>query len=93
MKRLILLPLTLWATMLSWAVTVPSDFRVMCRDGSVSYFRGVGTELTFNEDGTIDNSDFKILATTDMHLDEDYDLNDKTFDRIFKQILNRLFFL
>ena len=53
MKRLILLPLTLWATMLSWAVTVPSDFRVMCRDGSVSYFRGVGTELTFNDDGTI----------------------------------------
>lgn len=53
MKRLILLPLVLWATMLSWAVTVPSDFRVMCRDGSVSYFRGVGTELTFNDDGTI----------------------------------------
>lgn len=53
MKRLILLPLTLWATMLSWAVTVPSDFRVMCRDGSVSYFRGMGTELTFNDDGTI----------------------------------------
>ena len=53
MKRLILLPLALWATMLSWAVTVPSDFRVMCRDGSVSYFRGVGTELTFNDDGTI----------------------------------------
>lgn len=40
----------------------------------------------YNEDGTIDNSDFKILLTTDMHLDEDYDLNDKTFDRIFKQI-------
>ena len=53
MKRLILLLLALWATMLSWAVTVPSDFRVMCRDGSVSYFRGVGTELTFNDDGTI----------------------------------------
>ena len=53
MKRLILLPLVLWATMLSWAVTVPADFRVMCRDGSVSYFRGVGTELTFNDDGTI----------------------------------------
>lgn len=53
MKRLILLPLVLWATMLSWAVTVPSDFRVMCRDGSVSYFRGVGTKLTFNDDGTI----------------------------------------
>ena len=40
----------------------------------------------YKEDGTIDNSDFKILLTTDMHLDEDYDLNDKTFDRIFKQI-------
>ena len=53
MKRLKLLPLVLWAPMLSWAVTVPSDFRVMCRDGSVSYFRGVGTELTFNDDGTI----------------------------------------
>lgn len=53
MKRLILLSLVLWATMLSWAVTVPSDFRVMCRDGSVSYFRGVGTKLTFNDDGTI----------------------------------------
>ena len=40
----------------------------------------------YKEDGTIDNSDFKILLTTDMHLDEDYDKNDKTFDRIFKQI-------
>lgn len=40
----------------------------------------------YNENGAIDNSDFKILLTTDMHLDEDYDLNDKTFDRIFKQI-------
>ena len=40
----------------------------------------------YNEDGTIDNGDFKILLTTDMHLDEDYDLNDKTFDRIYKQI-------
>ena len=38
------------------------------------------------EDGTIDNGDFKILLTTDMHLDEDYSKNDKTFDRIFKQI-------
>lgn len=40
----------------------------------------------FNEDGSIDNSDFKILSTTDMHTDEDYDLNDKTYDRLFKQI-------
>ena len=40
----------------------------------------------YKDDGTIDNGDFKILLTTDMHLDEDYDLNDKTFDRIYKQI-------
>ena len=39
----------------------------------------------YKDDGTIDNGDFKILLTTDMHLDEDYDLNDKTFDRIYKQ--------
>lgn len=40
----------------------------------------------YKDDGTIDNGDFKILLTTDMHLDEDYDLNDKTFDRILRQI-------
>lgn len=53
MKRLILLSLAFVAAMLSWAVTVPSDFRVVCKDGSVAYFCGAGTELTFNEDGTI----------------------------------------
>ena len=53
MKRLISLSLALVATILSWAVTVPSDFRVIGKDGSVAYFCGVGTELTFNEEGTI----------------------------------------
>ena len=53
MKRLMSLSLALVAAMLSWAVTVPSDFRVMCKDGSVAYFCGAGTELTFNEDGSM----------------------------------------
>ena len=53
MKRLMSLSLALVAAMLSWAVTVPSDFRVVCKDGSVAYFCGAGTELTFNEDGSI----------------------------------------
>ena len=53
MKRLMSLSLAFVAAMLSWAVTVPSDFRVVCKDGSVAYFCGAGTELTFNEDGTI----------------------------------------
>ena len=53
MKRLILLSLAFVAAMLSWAVTIPSDFRVVCKDGSVAYFCGRGTELTFNEEGTV----------------------------------------
>ena len=53
MKRLILLSFVLVTTVLSWALTMPSDFRVVCKDGSVARFCGMGTELTFNEDGTI----------------------------------------
>lgn len=54
MKRLILLSLVLVAAMQSWAdVKVPADFRIVCKDGSVAYFCGQGTELTFNTDGTI----------------------------------------
>ena len=54
MKKLILLPLVLLTTMMSWAnVVVPADFRVITKDGSVAYFRGYGTELTFNEEGSI----------------------------------------
>lgn len=40
----------------------------------------------FNADGTYDTSDFKILTTTDLHLDEDFDLNDKSLELIYKQI-------
>ena len=40
--------------MLSWAIWVaPSDFRVICKDGSIAYYHGWSTELTFDEDGTI----------------------------------------
>ncbi len=40
----------------------------------------------FNDNGTIDNGDFKILATTDMHTDEDYSLNNKTLQLFINQI-------
>ncbi len=40
----------------------------------------------YKDDGTIDNSDFKLLATTDMHTDEDYSLNDKTLQLFINQI-------
>ena len=54
MKRLILLPLALLTTLMSWAIMIsPADFRVITKDGSVAYFCGGGSELTFNEEGTI----------------------------------------
>ena len=54
MKRLILFSLALMTAMLSWAIWVaPSDFRVICKDGSIAYYHGWSTELTFGEDGTI----------------------------------------
>ena len=40
----------------------------------------------YNDDGTIDTGDFKLLATTDMHTDEDYSLNDKTLQLFINQI-------
>ena len=52
MKRLILLSFALMTAMLSWAIwTEPSDFRVICIDGSIAYYHGRGTELSFDEDG------------------------------------------
>ena len=54
MKRMILFSLALMTAMLSWAIWVaPSDFRVICKDGSIAYYHGWSTELTFDEDGTI----------------------------------------
>lgn len=54
MKRLILLPLALLTTVMSWATMIaPADFRVITKDGSVAYFCGFGTELSFSQDGTI----------------------------------------
>lgn len=40
----------------------------------------------FNPDGTYDNSDFRILCTTDLHLDDDYGLNDRTLQHFVNQI-------
>lgn len=39
-----------------------------------------------NSDGTYDKSDFRILCTTDLHLDKDYGLNDKTLQHFVNQI-------
>lgn len=36
--------------------------------------------------GEYDKSDFRILCTTDLHIDTDYELNNKTFDRLIKMI-------
>ena len=52
MKRLMLFSFALMATLMSWAIWVaPSDFRVICKDGSIAYYHGWSTELTFDEDG------------------------------------------
>lgn len=40
----------------------------------------------FNPDGSFDNSDFRILCTTDLHLDDDYTLNDRTLQHLVDQI-------
>ncbi len=40
----------------------------------------------FKEDGSFDTGDFKILSTSDMHTDEDYDLNNKTLQLFINQI-------
>lgn len=40
----------------------------------------------FNDNGTIDTGDFKLLATTDMHTDEDYSLNNKSLQLFINQI-------
>lgn len=40
----------------------------------------------YNDNGTIDNGDFKLLATTDMHTDEDYSLNNKSLQLFINQI-------
>ena len=54
MKRLILFSFALMATMMSWAVLVaPADFCVVCKDGTSVKFPGVGTEMYFNEEGTV----------------------------------------
>lgn len=53
MKRMASLFLAFIVAMMAWAITAPSDFRVVCKDGSVAHFCGTGTELTFSEDKSI----------------------------------------
>ena len=54
MKRLILFSFALVVTMMSWAdMAEVADFRVVCKDGSIAYFSGLDTEMSFNEDATL----------------------------------------
>ena len=54
MKRLILLSLALMTAMMSWAtMTEPADYRIVCKDGTVAYFSGSDTEMTFSEDASV----------------------------------------
>lgn len=54
MKRLILFSCALLTAMMSWAVlALPADFRVVCKDGTSANFSGGGTEMYFNEEGTV----------------------------------------
>ena len=54
MKRLILFSCALLTAMASWAVlAAPADFRVVCKDGTSANFPGIGTEMYFNEEGTV----------------------------------------
>lgn len=53
MKRLIFSCLFL-VTAVSWTfASEPADFRVVCKDGSVAYFSGQNTEMSFNNEATI----------------------------------------
>ena len=54
MKRLILLSFALVLTMMSRALaSEPADYRIVCKDGTIAYFSGSDTEMTFSEDGSI----------------------------------------
>lgn len=54
MKRLILLSCALLTTLMSWAdLAAPADFCVICKDGTSAKFPGIGTEMYFNEEGTV----------------------------------------
>ena len=41
----------------------------------------------FNPDGTYSNEDFKILTFTDLHMDDDFDLNNKTLQLVVDNIV------
>ena len=67
MKRLILFSFALMVTLMSHAMmVVPADFRVVCKDGSVAYFWGGYTTLTFSEDASL------LYITTGAPINADY---------------------
>ncbi|MBR5498473.1 MAG: metallophosphoesterase, partial [Clostridia bacterium] len=39
-----------------------------------------------NPDGSFSDDDFRILCTTDLHIDEDYELNDRTLQHLADRI-------
>ncbi len=41
----------------------------------------------FNPDGTYSNEDFKILTFTDLHMDDDFDINNKTLQLVVDNIV------
>ena len=71
MKRLILFSFALMVILMSHAMMVaPADFRVVCKDGSVAYYSGLYTTLTFSEDASL------LYITTGFPVSNDYSYED-----------------
>ena len=58
-------------TLMSHAMMIaPADFRVVCKDGSVAYYCGIYTTLTFSEDASL------LYITTGVPVSNDYSYED-----------------
>lgn len=54
MRRLTLFSFAILSTLMSWAIVNDTpNFRVVCKDGSIAYYMGYGTEMTFSEDASM----------------------------------------
>lgn len=60
---------------------VGTDVRIIKEDESSTFI------AKFNKDGSYSTDDFKILTFTDLHMDDDYDLNDKTLQLMIDNIV------
>ncbi len=68
MKRLILISFALMVALVSHAIMIaPADFRVVCKDGSVAYYSGLYTTLTFSEDASL------LYITTGLPTNDEYE--------------------